>query len=80
MRRTDYRADKARRSYEVERAYGRALQFTVHIIGHGMALEHVAQFIRGQSRPVMVRLSHMIEEHSHPGTYAEELFNILCEG
>lgn len=77
MRRTDYRTDKARRSYELDRAYSRALAFVVHIIGHGMAVEHVAEFIRGQSVPVSASLSRMVEDAAFPGTYAEKLFNIL---
>lgn len=69
---------QARRAYLSEHHYARALASLVRIMQAGASAECVALFIRRQRVGTSMRLSWAIEDVSHPGTFAESVFNILA--
>lgn len=74
----DWGSAAARRSARILAAC--AMVDVLAMIQGGASPLDVARFVRAQSLPVHVNLSHAIEDVAHDGTFAGAVFDILCNG
>lgn len=68
----------ARGRYHLSRGIARAMAALVALMQGGASAADVAAFIRRQQPATAVNLSWLIEDASHPGTFAEAVFDILA--
>lgn len=72
--------DTARGRYFLARGVARAMAAMVALMQSGASAEDVAAFIQRQQPATAMNLSWKVEDAAESGSFAEAVFNVLCDG